>query len=86
MAKADYRAAIAVRLRKYPEPVTQRSGAKVGWLYYKTKVEANTASKLAVLKAAEMAERGYDFGYMSPGSVRHRRSGEYAGLWEVVIP
>lgn len=70
----------------YSKAVTQRSGAKVGWLYYRTEAEAERASRLAEKEASRKAAQGYDFGFLSPGSIHHCDKGEYAGLWQVVIP
>jgi len=66
---------------RYPTPVKMRSGAKVGWLYYRTKEEAVKASYRAKSRAKLLAAQGYDFGYLTPGTIR-----ETDGLWEVVIP
>lgn len=71
---------------RYPYPVTTRSGNKVGWLYYTTEEEARTAAKVAIAEAIEKKEQGYDFGYLTPGTITKVTEGMYEGLWEVVVP
>lgn len=70
----------------YPNPQNARSGCKVGWLYYKSEKTAKSASSAAKVRAEQLAQFGYDFGYQSPGAVRKIDSGEFAGLFEVTIP
>lgn len=70
----------------YPKPVKTRSGYKVGWLYFKTESEAKIASSTARERAKLQISRGYDFGYLSPGTITLCQHGNYKGLWEVVIP
>ena len=72
-----------------PAPVAQRSGCKIGWEYFKTKAEARTANRFALKEAKRKASLGYDFGYRSPGQELRlcgANEGEYAGLYEIVIP
>jgi len=71
-----------------PQSVTTRVGIKVMWLYFKTKPEAEAASKVAVHNAKIAANQGYDFGYQSPGAIRKMAQyegewAEYSGLYEV---
>lgn len=73
----------------YPPAVNTRSGCKVSWLYYKTKPEAEAAAKVAKRELQWMMSRGYDYGYVWPGSIYEvpaDSQSEYAGLWEVCIP
>ena len=76
--KLDYKA--------YPAPDATRSGAKVGWYYYRNPDEARTASAVALHNANIQAGLGFDFGFQSPGSVTLMQDGERAGMWEVCIP
>lgn len=66
----------------YPQEVRYRGGCKVSWLYYKDRATAEIASKVAIKDGVRQAERGYDFGYCSPGSIRETDD----GLFEVCIP
>ena len=62
---------------KYPIPLKHECGCKVSWRTYKTAVEAEEASKIASIDAeADLAE-GYDFGYLSPGSIAKNEDGTY---------
>jgi hypothetical protein len=70
----------------YPNPIKLRVGCKVSWYYYRTKKEANKASHRAETRAKIKEAQGYDWGYQTPGNVRLCEAGEFAGLWEVVIP
>ena len=49
--------------------ITHSSGCKVGWNYWSTAEEAAADSVKQRDEAARKAARGYDFGYLSPGSV-----------------
>jgi hypothetical protein len=72
---------------KYPPHDESRSGAKVGWLYYKRHADAKAASAIAKSEAEYLARAGYDFGYCMPGTITKVTDGsKYAGLWEVCIP
>lgn len=72
----------------YPQHVAQRSGCKVGWLYFDTEEKAKQAVKVAKAEAKHLASQGYDYGYRAPGYEKPEqiKEGEHAGLWEVVIP
>ena len=75
--------------RSYPEPLEQRSGCKVSWLYYDSREEAETAARAAVHNARISESLGYDFGYCSPGSidpVPESTVDVRKGKWEVCIP
>lgn len=77
-----------MKLRDYPTPVKRRSGCKVAWRYYNTLHDATRCSTAAKYNARIKASQSYDFGYQSPGAVRHvtDSNSEYVGLYEVVIP
>jgi hypothetical protein len=66
-----------------PHEDALRVGIKVQWHYYKDKVVAEAAGKIARHNAEIDAAQGYDFGYQSPGSVRLIDEGQYKGLYEV---
>lgn len=73
------------------KPVAIRSGCKVEWAYYRTKKEAETAAKEARDEALSLMSEGYDFGFLTPGTVKRVTGygGDLAhlnGLWEVVLP
>jgi hypothetical protein len=68
--------------KPYPERDGYRSGIKVSWLHYRSKVNAETASEAAKHNARIMEGMGYDFGYQSPGSITRLENGK----WEVCIP
>ena len=53
--------------------IRQDSGCKVGWVTYDNEDEARAAGVKARSEAIEMASRGYDFGYQSPGEVVQAR-------------
>lgn len=68
--------------RAYPEPLSTRSGCKVGWYTYATRAEAETAAEAARWNASLKAAYGHDFGYTPPGTI-----GEDAdGTFTVTIP
>jgi hypothetical protein len=49
--------------------LTHIGGAKVGWNYWSTRGEAETDAVKQRDEAARKAARGYDFGYLTPGSI-----------------
>lgn len=49
--------------------LTTTSGCKVGWRYWSTREEAEADSVKQREAAVLKANRGYDFGYQSPGQV-----------------
>ena len=62
---------------EYPKPLEHECGCKVSWRTYKTAVEAEEAAKIAAIDGeADLAE-GYDFGYLSPGSITKNENGTY---------
>lgn len=62
---------------KYPEPLSLECGCKVMWRIYATRQEAEEASKVAKKEARERISQGYDFGYLSPGSISTKEDGTY---------
>jgi len=68
-------------METYPVAVKQRSGNKVGWIYYESEEQALIASAMAFKNAQIMMAQGYEFGYCSPGSVEKQ-----GNLWCVCIP
>jgi hypothetical protein len=67
--------------------IRQESGCKVGWVTYDNEAEAREAGVKARAEAIEMASRGYDFGYQSPGEVRQGRTSQYRdGKFDPSIP
>lgn len=65
----------------------QRSGCKVGWETWPTKVEAEHAAKRADEDGARMLLQGYDFGYQVPGSIQHVAAHPVHGeCWVVTTP
>lgn len=48
----------------------RESGCKVGWLTVDDYDEAMRLAASSRTSAVDMAQRGYDFGYQSPGSVQ----------------
>lgn len=70
----------------YPKHDARETGCKVSWLYYADEAMAREAAIAARHNDRVDAERGYDFGYCSPGSVgKPSDKGEHAGLWRVCI-
>lgn len=65
-----------------PKPLSERSGCKVSWAVYATQEEANKRAVFARRKADLDAELGYEFGYLTPGTVTQLTD----GTWEVVLP
>jgi hypothetical protein len=70
----------------YPKADGQDSGCKVGWLFYKDKATAEKAAEIADKEGERLADKGYDFGYQSPGAIRQVKDGQFAGLYCVTIP
>lgn len=66
-----------MEMPNYPKPVKRTSGCKVGWYVYDNLADAEKASKVASARASEMAGFGYDFGYCSPGEIRHGADGTF---------
>lgn len=66
----------------YPKEEKIVTGCKVSWLYYKTREEAEEAAKAAEHNAVLYMQRGYDFGYCSPGSIDETDD----NLFKVCIP
>ena len=59
----------------YPKPVSMRSGCKVGWYTYDNREDAETAAAAARVHAEEMWARGYDFGWLVPGTITRSADG-----------
>lgn len=70
------------RYMNYPHTDEIRSGIKVGWRIYAKKADAEKCAKAAKHNAYLQAEKGFDFGYQSPGSIRKLENGKF----EVCIP
>ena len=68
--------------KPYPEHVSIRCGCKVSWLTYKDLKAAEAAAEAAKYNADIQWSLGYDFGYMTPGSIETKPDGTY----EVCIP
>ena len=69
-------------LKQYPEgEIAIRNGCKVGWQTYATHELAKQCSESAIYNAEILRNKGYDFGYVVPGSISQTEKG-----WEVVIP
>lgn len=66
--------------------VTQMSGCKVGWETYDDEAEAIKASERAKIEADQKWQRGYDFGYLTPGEITHRIDPVHGEVWVVVTP
>lgn len=49
--------------------LTHRSGAKVGWNYWSTREEAEADAKVQADARERQLARGYDFGYLWPGTI-----------------
>jgi len=56
-------------------PVEAWDGCKVGWAVYRLKADADLIARQAKKDAKKKAERGYDFGYQSPGTVTRVENG-----------
>jgi len=65
----------------YPNPDNIRNGSKVSWYLYANIEDAERAAVLARQEAAGLRERGYDFGYQMPGSIK-----KIDEVYEVTIP
>ena len=87
MAKAKK----AKRLPYKAMPPTKiiRSGCKVGWYYYADEAIAKKAAAIALHNSRIDESLGYDFGYCSPGNIRHmpdtEEAGQYRNLFEVCV-
>jgi hypothetical protein len=69
-------------LKQYPEgEIARRNGCKVGWLTYKTQELAKECRESAIYNAEILRTKGYEFGYVVPGSITETEQG-----WEVTIP
>jgi hypothetical protein len=77
-AKLDY--------QRYPDPVAHRSGAKVGWNYYRDREDAEACAAAAKHNASIQESLGYDFGWCAPGSITLMTQGDHTGMWEVCLP
>lgn len=67
--------------------VETKSGCKVGWSTYTTEAEALAASKEAADERERKLARGYDFGYLWPGTITHvENHPEHGEVWIVTIP
>ena len=64
-----------------PKPDVYRGGCKVSWHYYKDEATAKKAVEAAIHNAKIDESLGYDFGYVSPGSIKQVDG----GMWEVVV-
>lgn len=67
---------------QYPQEEDSRCGCKVSWYYYKDRAMAEKAAEAAKHNAILDAQRGYDFGFQSPGTITKMKN----GLFEVCIP
>ena len=78
--KLDYKA--------YPAPDATRSGAKVGWYYYRDRNAVAKAAATVAKHNARSQTKGWLRLRLSAPPARSRRwSGrEHAGMWEVCIP
>ena len=71
----------------YPVPDARASGCKVSWLFYKDHATAKLAAELAETEGLRLADKGYDFGYLTPGALRGPlKDGTFAGLYVVTTP
>lgn len=68
--------------KPYPKHVSIRNGCKVSWLRFADRGTAEKAAEAAKHNAEIDWARGYDFGYMMPGSIEQKSDGTY----EVCIP
>lgn len=68
---------------QYPKAdlVSQRGGCKVGWMTYSTEESAKACSYAAVVNAYLREQKGFDFGYQYPSTIKKVDEG-----WEVTIP
>ena len=57
-------------------------GCKVSWYRFANKEDAEAASKIASHNADIRSLAGYDFGFMSPGSITENEDGSFT----VVLP
>jgi hypothetical protein len=85
------KAAVESPTKPYPPEQAFRSGFKVSWNYYDTREDADKCAEIARNNAAYYREKGYDFGYCSPGSVEWAKPGNWPqagenGRWEVCLP
>lgn len=74
---------------QYPPEQASRSGCKVSWNYYASEADAKACSIAAINNGQMQMNRGYDFGYCAPGSVRKPEPGSkvfYPDLYEVCLP
>lgn len=73
------------------EPYAIRSGGRVSWYYFRTKVAAQRQAARAEAAAERRRAKGYDFGLCSPGSIEFLDPKDYPtsafrGLFKVCVP
>ena len=66
----------------YPEPQKKDIGNKVCWYTYSNLEDAEKASAIAKEEAIECARMGFDFGYLTPGTITKKDDGTFT----VVLP
>lgn len=65
--------------------IDKSAGCKVGWETFDSEAEAHARSATAVEEARSRAARGYDFGYLVPGTINtSERDGKR--VWVVTVP
>ncbi len=71
---------------KLPDCVDSRCGCKVSWKTYKKREDAETASVYAKERAELFEAKGYDFGFMVPGTISPVHHPVHGDCFEVVFP
>lgn len=66
----------------YPKHTIEDVGNKVSWYRFENRKLAEAGAKAARHNAELMWQKGYDFGYQVPGSIRENDDGTFT----VVIP
>lgn len=67
---------------EYPEPIETDARSKIVMRRYRDKKTANRAAAVAKKHAKYRASQGYDFGYMTPGTIYESDDGTF----QVVCP
>lgn len=69
------------------KPVEIRAGCKVGWETFTDEAAARARAETAATMRDRKLARGYDFGYLWPGTVQHVADHpEHGECWIVTVP
>lgn len=66
--------------------ISARAGCKVAWETYTTREEAEARAATARSEAVAQAARGYDFGYLTPGTINEADNEQHGTVYIVTVP